>query len=85
VAPAPGLFSTTKGCPKTSRKWSASNRPATSVTVPAPTGTTNVIGRDGHFSCALTLGPLNDATAAITATMVKDKARRTPIMNAPTF
>jgi hypothetical protein len=54
------------------------------VTVPAPTGTTNVIGRDGHFSCAL-LGALNDAAAAITATMVKDNARRTPIMNAATF
>ena len=53
--------------------------------VPGPTGTTNVIGLDGHFSCALTLGPLNDTAAVISVTIVKGKAHRTPIMDAPAF
>ena len=53
--------------------------------VPGPTGTTNVIGLDGHFSCALMLGPLNDTAAVISVTIVKGKAHRTPIMDAPAF
>jgi hypothetical protein len=46
------------------------------VTVPAPTGTTSVTGRDGHLSCASARVPLsNSAAAAIAMTIVTSKAR----------
>ena len=52
---------------------SASKRPAASVTVPAPTGTTSVTGRDGHLSCASAPDVLDNATAVTAATMVMGK------------
>jgi hypothetical protein len=49
---APGLFSTTIGCPRRRDSASATTRPLVSVTPPAANGTTSRIGRSGYCASA---------------------------------
>src|SRR5262252_9652513 len=49
---APGLLSTTTGCPSRVESFSAMMRHMTSMLPPATEVETSRIGRDGHLSCA---------------------------------
>src|SRR5690606_20269154 len=56
VAPAPGLLSTTTGCPRTWDSGCASARASTSVVPPAGNGTIRLMGLLGQ-ACAMALLP----------------------------
>ena len=68
LPPAPGLFSTTKGCPKTSCSLGAISRASTSLVLPVM-GTMMRTGLVGIHSCAQA-----DETAPIHKVVVSARA-----------
>src|SRR5258708_30050021 len=59
--PAPGLFSTTIGCPSAVDSFSPIVRARMSVVPPGANGTTHLIGFDGH-GCAATAPAMTAST-----------------------